>query len=155
MNNNEIDKKLDDLMDSIIDNNVQEYDKDKIENELNEILKVDPNNTRALWLYGLYYTNFEEYQKALDCYDRILQYATDKKEIEDTQSYIKDCKELMELQVKDNNLDVNESISQNYSNCNAPNLSYKAFEKLSPITLLVVKIIILLVIFLLLNKYTF
>ena len=118
-------------------------------------MKVDPNNTRALWLYGLYYTNFEEYQKALDCYDRILQYATDKKEIEDTQSYIKDCKELMELQVKDNNLDVNESISQNYSNCKAPNLSYEAFEKLSPITLLVVKIIILLVIFLLLNKYTF
>ena len=61
----------------------------------------------------------------------------------------------MELQVKDNNLDVNESISQNYSNCNAPNLSYEVFEKLSPITLLVVKIIILLVIFLLLNKYTF
>ena len=150
MNNNEIDQKMDSFMDLLIDNNLQEYDKDKIKNELNEILKVEPNNTRALSLYAMYYENFKDYAKAIECYKKIRQYATNQKDIEYAESNIKDCKELIELQKKEK-----ENKNSQYSiNCETPNSDYKLLKNLSPITLFIVKIIIL-VIFLLLNKFIF
>lgn len=139
MSNNEIDKKIDDLMDLIIANDIQEFARSKVENELNEILKIEPNNTRVLYIYALYYEKFEEYQKALECYEKILQYATDEKNIEEAKDCIKNCKKL--LGKEDEN-------SQDNSVCEVPNIPSKSLGKLSPITLLVIKIIIL-VIFLL------
>lgn len=150
MNNNEIDKKIDNLMDLLIDNNLQESDKDRIENDLNEILKIEPDNTRALNLYAMYYENFKDYSKAIECYKKILQYATNQNDIEDAESYMKDCKELIELQKEEE-----ENKKSQYSvDCETPESDYKLLENLPPIILFIVKIIIL-VIFLLLNKFIF
>ena len=150
MSNNEIDKKIDNLMDLLIDNDLQESDKDRIENDLNEILKIEPDNTRALNLYAMYYENFKDYSKAIECYKKILQYATNQNDIEDAESYMKDCKELIELQKEEE-----ENKKSQYSiDCETPESDYKLLENLPPIILFIVKIIIL-VIFLLLNKFIF
>lgn len=150
MNNNEIDKKIDNLMDLLIDNNLQESDKDRIENDLNEILKIEPDNTRALNLYAMYYENFKDYSKAIECYKKILQYATNQNDIEDAESYMKDCKELIELQKEEEK----NKKSQYSIDCETSESDYKLLENLPPIILFIVKIIIL-VIFLLLNKFIF
>lgn len=151
MNNNEIDKKIDNLMDLLIDNDLQESDKDRIENDLNEILKIEPDNTRALNLYAMYYENFKDYSKAIECYKKILQYATNQNDIEDAESYMKDCKKLIELQKEEEE----ENKKSQYSiDCETPESDYKLLENLPPIILFIVKIIIL-VIFLLLNKFIF
>lgn len=147
MNDNDISEKFDDLMAVIIDNNIESYGRAKIENELNEILKIKPNDSVALYIYGCYYEKIKEYQKALECYEKIIQYETDKDKIEAAKESIEDCKELMKLQEEE------DDNSQNCSDCEYSNSFYKLLGKLSPISLFAVKIIILVILILFFFKF--
>lgn len=137
--NDEIQKKLDEAMDILEKDNVTDEESLKQRKLLNEILKVEPNNFDALYCLGLSYMATMENEQALKYFELAIQI---KPEDESLKELIKCNKEISELKNCENN-----SQGDAY-NC-------KLIKNLSPITLFIVKIIILLVIFLLLNKSIF
>ncbi len=137
--NDEIQKKLDEAMDILEKDNVTDEESLKQRKLLNEILKVEPNNFDVLYCLGLSYMATMENEQALKYFELAIQI---KPEDENLKELIKCNKEIWELENCENN-----SQGDAY-NC-------KLIKNLSPITLFIVKIIILLVIFLLLNKSIF
>lgn len=137
--NDEIQKKLDEAIDMLDEDNVTDEETLKQRKLLNEILEVDSNNFDALYYLGLNYMATMESEQALKCFELAIQI---KPEDENLKELIKCNKEILELENCENN-----SQGDVY-NC-------KLIKNLSPTTLFIVKIIILLVIFLLLNKSIF
>lgn len=137
--NDEIQKKLDEAMDILEKDNVTDEESLKQRKLLNEILEVEPNNFDVLYCLGLSYMVTMENEQALKYFELAIQI---KPEDESLKELINCNKEISELKNCENN-----SQGDAY-NC-------KLIKNLSPITLFIVKIIILLVIFLLLNKSIF
>lgn len=137
--NDEIQKKLDEAMDILEKDNVTDEESLKQRKLLNEILEVEPNNFDVLYCLGLSYMVTMENEQALKYFELAIQI---KPEDESLKELINCNKEISELKNCENN-----SQGDAY-NC-------KLIKNLSPITLFIVKIIILLVIFLLLNKFIF
>ena len=137
--NDEIQKKLDKAMDILEKDNVTDEESLKQRKLLNEILEVEPNNFDVLYCLGLSYMVTMENEQALKYFELAIQI---KPEDESLKELINCNKEISELKNCENN-----SQGDAY-NC-------KLIKNLSPITLFIVKIIILLVIFLLLNKSIF
>ena len=131
--NDEIQKKLDEAMDMLDEGNITDEETLKQRKLLNEILEVDSNNFDALYYLGLNYMATMENEQALKYFELAIQI---KPEDESLKELIKCNKEISELKNCENN-----SQGDAY-NC-------KLIKNLSPITLFIVKIIILLVIFLL------
>ena len=140
--NDEIQKKLDEAMDILEKDNVTDEESLKQRKLLNEILEVEPNNFDVLYCLGLSYMVTMENEQALKYFELAIQI---KPEDESLKELINCNKEISELKNCENNFK-----EEKY-----PDFSYKLFAKLSPTTLFIVKIIILLVIFLLLNKFIF
>lgn len=137
--NDEIQKKLDEAMDMLDEGNITDEETLKQRKLLNEILEVDSNNFDALYYLGLNYMATMENEQALKYFELAIQIKPEDKSLKEL---IKCNKEISELKNCENN-----SQGDAY-NC-------KLIKNLSPITLFIVKIIILLVIFLLLNKSIF
>ena len=140
--NDEIQKKLDEAIDMLDEDNITDEETLKQRKLLNEILEVDSNNFDALYYLGLNYMATMENEQALKCFELAIQI---KPEFEGLKDLIDCIKEILEIRNCENNFK-----EEKY-----PDFIYKLFAKLSPTTLFIVKIIILLVIFLLLNKFIF
>ena len=140
--NEEIQKKLDEAIDMLDESNITDEETLKQRKLLNEILEVDSNNFDALYYLGLNYMATMESEQALKCFELAIQI---KPEFEGLKELINCNKEISEIINCENSFK-----EEKY-----PDFIYNFFAKLSPTTLFIVKIIILLVIFLLLNIFIF
>lgn len=125
---------LESLIDPSMTKNSNKLDKEKIINEMNELLAFDPTSTEVLYWKGLYYELIDDYDNAILTYEKILEIDPND---ELAKKSIKDCADYVRTIV-----DLDQKTYNSNRKFNAPSI----LEKLPVRILVSVKIIILLVV---------
>ena len=133
----EIEKKLDEISDRLMPENISESDKKEILEDINSILQEDPANRDAYFWKAMFYQVSDDYKNAIAMYEEILKINPDD---EVAKEAIKDCTEFLQW-----DLDKTERYKEysKGSENNAPDL----LEKVSIWHILIFKVIVIAILF--------
>lgn len=136
MDKNEIEKKLEEISDMFMPEEISENDKKKISSELDLILQNDSSNTEALFWKAMLYQVSNDYKNAIAMYEEILKIKPDDYVAKDA---IKDCTEFLQWETDRTNR--YKELSKGSEN-NVPDL----LEKVSIWHILIFKAIVIVII---------
>ncbi len=137
MDKSEIDKKLEEISDKFMPEEISENDKNEILSDLNLILESDPTNTDALTWKALLYQSSKDYENAIAVYEEILKFNPDDKNVKES---IKNCREFMQWELE------REKRYKEYSKSNTDSNAPDLLEKVSIWHILIVKAIVIAII---------
>lgn len=135
MDKKEIENKLERIMGFMEKDELSPDEKKTLFNELEEILKADPNNLDALNWMGLYYQGEGDFETAISYYQQIVMTAPNSSIATLAKESIKDCREIL------SSVDELFEIKTGYAQNKKPGI----FRNLPPIWLFVIKVVVLLV----------
>ncbi len=133
MDKEEIEKSLEKVTKLISGEQLSSAEKKSVIDEINMILESDPNNLDALYWIGLFYQGEMDFKTALSYYEKIMLIAPNSSQANCAKILMKDCQEFL---LFDNEARNNKA---GYVFNKKPSM----LRNLSPIWLLVIKIILL------------